>query len=271
MPAHRRIKQSRRLTTAGLITVSAATLLMMAWAIFPTAAFALQNISIDNGSLTSHGCDATEWHFIITQVDDLGPPPGNTDEAPATIHVTWANGNSADVPLAHTPGGTAHYHTTLNLGSTVTGATAVIYDSWSGVFTLSHGPCGGTTTTPTTTSTTQTTTTQTTTATTTTGTTTPGTSTTETTTSSTTTPGGSSTTPTETTETTTSESPTVSPTTVTPTSPDEVSPTTVTPGGTAFTGVENVVPIGAIALFLMTAGSGLLWAGGRFGKKKDEE
>ena len=38
-------------------------------------------------------------------------------------------------------------------------------------------------------------------------------------------------------------------------------PTTVSPGGTAFTGVENVVPIGAIALMLMTSGSGLLWAG----------
>jgi hypothetical protein len=37
----------------------------------------------------------------------------------------------------------------------------------------------------------------------------------------------------------------------------------VTPGGTAFTGVENVVPIGAIALMLMTSGSGLLWAGSR--------
>jgi hypothetical protein len=39
--------------------------------------------------------------------------------------------------------------------------------------------------------------------------------------------------------------------------------TTVRPGGTAFTGVENVVPIGAIALMLMTSGSGLLWAGSR--------
>jgi hypothetical protein len=48
-----------------------------------------------------------------------------------------------------------------------------------------------------------------------------------------------------------------------------VAPTTVSPGGTAFTGVENVVPLGAIALMLMTAGSGLLWAGGR--RKKDQE
>ena len=40
MHAQRRNRQSRRLTTAGLIAVSAATLVMMAWAVFPTAAFA---------------------------------------------------------------------------------------------------------------------------------------------------------------------------------------------------------------------------------------
>ena len=58
--------------------------------------------------------------------------------------------------------------------------------------------------------------------------------------------------------------PTVRPTTVEPqTTEPSVAPTTVSPGGTAFTGVENVVPIGAIALMLMTSGSGLLWAGSR--------
>jgi hypothetical protein len=63
----------------------------------------------------------------------------------------------------------------------------------------------------------------------------------------------------------TTTSPTVAPTTIhtSTTTTDEVLPTTVTPGGTAFTGVENVVPIGAIALMLMTSGSGLLWAGSR--------
>ena len=38
---------------------------------------------------------------------------------------------------------------------------------------------------------------------------------------------------------------------------------TVSPGGTAFTGLENVVPMGTIALVLVTGGSGLLWAGSR--------
>jgi hypothetical protein len=43
----------------------------------------------------------------------------------------------------------------------------------------------------------------------------------------------------------------------------EVLPTTVRPGKLAFTGIEDVVPIGALALTLMTTGSGLLWAGSR--------
>jgi len=50
-----------------------------------------------------------------------------------------------------------------------------------------------------------------------------------------------------------------------------VLPTTVTPpGGTAFTGAEGVVPLGAIALFLMSVGSGLLWMSGRR-RRGDEE
>jgi hypothetical protein len=64
---------------------------------------------------------------------------------------------------------------------------------------------------------------------------------------------------------TTSSSPTVSPTTVQPSESETetVSPTTVRPGKLAFTGIEDVVPIGALALTLVTTGSGLLWAGSR--------
>jgi hypothetical protein len=284
MPAQRKTNQSRGLTAAGLITVTAATLLMMAWAIFPTRALADQSISIDNGSLSSHGCDDTEWHFIITGLTDQNNNGSNDDEAPATIHVTWANGASADVSVAHTPGGTAHYHTTANLDSTVTGATAVIYDGWDGVFTLSHGPCETTTTTTTTTTPTTTTTTPTTTTTTPTTTTTTPTTTTTTPTTTTTTPTTTTTTPTTTTTTPgggggggttttppasttpTTTPPIVAPTTVHNTSTTataEVLPTTVRPGKLAFTGIEDVVPIGALALTLMTTGSGLLWAGSR--------
>ena len=61
--------------------------------------------------------------------------------------------------------------------------------------------------------------------------------------------------------------PAIAPTTVhntsSPTKTDEVLPTTVKPAGTAFTGPEDVVPIGTLALILMTSGSGLLWAGAR--------
>jgi hypothetical protein len=86
-------------------------------------------------ALFDHECNDTEWHFVITQIDTAA-------DAPASIHVTWANGQSEDVPLQKFTGGTAHYVTTSNLDSTVTSATAVIYAGWSGQFNLSHGPCG---------------------------------------------------------------------------------------------------------------------------------
>ena len=51
MPAaHSTKAESRRLTTAGLIAVTAATLLMLAWAIFPAAAFANGTIVTWNGN-----------------------------------------------------------------------------------------------------------------------------------------------------------------------------------------------------------------------------
>jgi hypothetical protein len=51
---------------------------------------------------------------------------------------------------------------------------------------------------------------------------------------------------------------------------ESVAPTTVRPGGTAFTGVEDVVPLGVLALTLMTGGSGLLWAGSRRRRNEDD-
>ena len=75
----------------------------------------------------------------------------------------------------------------------------------------------------------------------------------------TTTPPPTTTTTTPPPTTTTTEPPTVGPTTIEPTD----STTTQPPGGTAFTGVQNVVPLGAIALLLLTTGSGLMWAGSR--------
>jgi uncharacterized repeat protein (TIGR01451 family) len=78
--------------------------------------------------------------------------------------------------------------------------------------------------------------------------------------------GGTTTTPPPAPTTTTTTPPAVAPTTIhnTSTTPAaEVLPTTVRPGKLAFTGIEDVVPIGALALTLMTTGSGLLWAGSR--------
>ncbi|MDQ5932117.1 MAG: hypothetical protein QG649_202 [Patescibacteria group bacterium] len=89
---------------------------------------------IEAKALTDHGCDSSEWHFVITQVD-------SAPNAPASIMVNWANGDSQSVPLDKVTGGTAHYATTANLDSTVTSATTSIYAAWGGQFNLSHGPC----------------------------------------------------------------------------------------------------------------------------------
>jgi len=85
-------------------------------------------------ALSDHECDSSEWHFVIVQISEEAL-------APDSIHVTWANGAEADVPLGSFTGGVAHYATTSNLGSTVISATAKIYTEWSGQFNLSHGPC----------------------------------------------------------------------------------------------------------------------------------
>ena len=101
-----------------------------------------QNIAVNPGSITSHTCNAEEWHFVITQIDD----PAN---APASIHVTFSDGTVVDIPLGKpgdddgVTGGTAHYFWYNNLDDTVVSATAVIYDGWDGAFNVSHGPCGG--------------------------------------------------------------------------------------------------------------------------------
>jgi len=270
MPAERRKRQSRRLTVAGLITVSAATVLMAAWAIFPTAAFA--------------STQQTTWNhvngagFVPCNGTTLWILTGFGSDADGVSNVTLnVNGNSG----AMTPNGNNFKREVAGPGTTAANTNAVATWTWDDSLgdpptphlTISHCTVGSTTTSTTSppSSTTETTTETTTTETTTTETTTSGTTTSST--SSTTTPGSSTTSTTSSSTTGT----TVSGTTVTPpgsssTTPPEgttVSGTTVTPGGTAFTGIENVVPLGAIALMLMTGGSGLLWAGAR--RRRDDE
>ena len=261
--------QSRRRTVAGLIMVSAASVLMLVWAVFPTAAFATvtwDGNGVTNGEFNNNDCNQDSTPHIFW-VFTGSPGPGLTD---VTLTV---NGQTFDMDQAGGPN-SAWQTTTpfFDLGSitaSVDGATE------SGVLTISHGCPGettttttpGTTTTATTTTpvttTTETTTTETTTShTTTSETTTPGTTTSQTTTSETTTPG-----------TTVSGTTVTPPESSTPPQGTTVSGTTVTPGGTAFTGLENVVPLGAIALMLMTGGSGLMWAGSRRRRKgmQDED
>jgi hypothetical protein len=232
MPAQRDTNQSKRLTAAGLIAVTAATLLMMAWAIFPNPAFA-------DGTLnwTGNGDDKLPCpngaHWILAPAKNVTGAVLHVGGQ--TITMDGSNGNNFDAFSV----GPVDLATAQNAFVTYTGS---IEDSTK----LTVSSCAGGTTTTTTTVPTTTTTVPTTT------TTVPG--------------GGGGGGGGQTTTTTTIA--TVAPTTIhkttaSETTTDEVLATTVRPGGTAFTGVENVVPIGAIALMLMTSGSGLLWAGSR--------
>ncbi|MCX6023437.1 MAG: hypothetical protein NTZ05_17245 [Chloroflexi bacterium] len=90
--------------------------------------------AISAKALTDHECNSTELHFVITQL-------ASAAQAPASVHVTWANGAQADVPLQKVTGGVGHYLTTANLGSAVVSATTTIDSAWGGQFNLSHGPC----------------------------------------------------------------------------------------------------------------------------------
>jgi hypothetical protein len=247
MPAQRKMNQSTRLTAAGLMAVTAATLLMMAWAIFPTAAGAAPGDDCPSG-----------WTTKVESQSD-----GDLDNVVLPAGTRFcAKGGTNNTGILVADGSTT---LAVYLGTGQNVSHYVIYPPTTTTTTMTTPTT--TTTTPTTTTTTPTTTTTTPTTTTT----TPTTTTTTTPTTTTTTPGGggggggggTTTTPT----TTPTTPPTVGPTTIHNTSSAttraEVLPTTVRPGGTAFTGVENVVPIGAIALMLMTSGSGLLWVGSR--------
>jgi hypothetical protein len=263
MPAERKTNQSRGLTAAGLIAVTAATLLMMAWAIFPTAAFADGTINWTGQGSVKLPCTG-ETHWILSNADDI---------TGATLTV-----NGTDYPMSQQ--GSGHSYEAFVPGPLALPVIAsVSYQGDAstnpqGMITtqlvISSCTPGTTTTTSTTTTPTSTSTTATSTSTTATSTSTTATSTSTTATSTTTTTpgggGGGATTTTPPATTTTTTSAIVAPTTVhnTSTAPTaEVLPTTVRPGKLAFTGIEDVVPIGALALTLMTTGSGLLWAGSR--------
>jgi hypothetical protein len=294
-------KESKRLTTAGLIAVTAATLLMMGWAIFPTAAIASgtlpwtghgdENLPCPNGAhwvFTPGGKDSvTAATLTVNGVNYTMQQSGNGSwSADSTTPLTGAvtasvayvgnlgTGNPG-LQLSHCLEGPSTTTTVPTTTTTTTKTTTTSTKTTTTYPTTTSTKTKTTTTVPTTTTTYPTTTsTKTTTTVPTTTTTVPTTTSTKTTTTvPTTTTTVPTTTSTKTTTTvpttsTTTKSPTVGPTTVEPSTGPTVAPTTVSPGGTAFTGVENVVPIGAIALMLMTSGSGLLWAGSR--RKRDQ-
>jgi hypothetical protein len=163
--------------------------------------------------------------FIINQIDDAAA------NAPASITVFFSNGASAVYPLTQVEKSNAHYLGDVPAGAEVVGAQAVIYDSWSGSFVLSHYACGTSTTTTTeaTTTTTQATTTTTKATTTTTQ------ATTTTTQATTTTTGGGTTTTTEGGTTSTTEGGTTSTTEGGTTSTTEGGTTSTTEGGSTST------------------------------------
>jgi hypothetical protein len=260
MPARRKKEQSRGLAAVGLIAVTAGTLLTMAWVIFPTAALATvpwTGNGVTNGQLNNVICDANNtpnlfWVFT-------GSPAAGLNDVTLTV-----NGQTFDMDQAG--GANSAWQATtpfFPLGS----ITASV-DGVNGTLTISHG-CPGETTTTTTVPTTTTTVPTTTTTVPTTTTTVPTTTTTTTTTTGG--GGGGGTTTVAPTSTTTS-SPTIAPTTVhqSKSETESVAPTTVRAGGTAFTGVEDVVPLGVVALTLLTGGSGLLWAGSRRRRNEDD-
>ena len=124
------------LLLAAIVGLAVLVSLLMSGGSGVTTAHAVDTTkTIDAKALTAHDCDATEWHFVITQISSLA-------NAPAFITVTWVDAGPVNVPLSKFTGGVAHYVTTSNLDSTVESATATIYAGWSGQFNLSHGPCG---------------------------------------------------------------------------------------------------------------------------------
>src|SRR5215216_6207257 len=66
-----------------------------------------KTVQVMNG-LPETLCDSTQWHWIITGID-------NPSLAPEFITVTFSIGGTVNVPLDKVTGGTAHYVSTLHL------------------------------------------------------------------------------------------------------------------------------------------------------------
>ncbi|HET9661040.1 MAG TPA: hypothetical protein VFP05_11970 [Thermomicrobiales bacterium] len=97
---------------------------------------AATEIFVSQSSLRDAGCDPehpNEWQFNITGVLDQTPPASitvTTNLGDLIVQLSAQNGNVAQYDL-NNPGVT-----------TVTNASAIIFDGWTGNFILSHRPCG---------------------------------------------------------------------------------------------------------------------------------
>ncbi|MPZ50793.1 MAG: hypothetical protein GEU75_16090 [Dehalococcoidia bacterium] len=88
-----------------------------------------QDGCLDEGGIIS------SWHFIINQIT----PASN---APASILVTWQNGDTQSVGLDRVTGKVGHYTVAATAShSEILSATAQIYDGWRGQFNLSSVEC----------------------------------------------------------------------------------------------------------------------------------
>jgi hypothetical protein len=154
MPAERKTNQSRRLTAAGLVAVTAATLLMMGWAILPNAAFASGTFTWGGNGFPNAKCTPGQVQTMLWIFNDNGSavPTGLT-----------INGVAQAGSWQQQGGGTYHFTTSGAQFPPVEGATTfATYTGTLGtntVLTLSGCNEGQTTTTTSTTSTTSTTTT----------------------------------------------------------------------------------------------------------------
>jgi len=90
-------------------------------------------------TLTGYACNAEAWVFQITGTSGVLTRP-------LAILVTWSDDSFEIVARDGIPwpSNPSTYTTATNLGGTVTSASALIDDSWSGTFALIEGPCAPT-------------------------------------------------------------------------------------------------------------------------------
>jgi hypothetical protein len=105
------------------------------------SAFASMTVHVSSGSLDqSNSCGgdttATGAHFVINQIAQA--------DAPLTITVTLSDGSTVTGVRVANNASESGYNAVFAAGLTVTDATAVVPDGWTGQFVLSNYICGAT-------------------------------------------------------------------------------------------------------------------------------